>query len=359
MRVLLTGSSGYVGAVARGRARSAGPRRGRSRHRPLRGLRPRLRVTPRAGPAAGRARRRRGAPGRVRRGRPSRRAVERPDRRARRGPDVRDQPRGDRSARRARPCPRCRAVRVRLVLQHVRGRRIGRCPSTRARRSLRSPRTPSPRCAASGRSAALATRRLLAGVAAVRDRLRRLAAAAARHRAQQPRRVGADDGRGAPAERRHGLAPADPRRGHGPRDRRGARGPARAHPRRGLQRGRLRTRTTSSATSRSSSPTRSETSRSSSPRARARTPAATGSTSRRSPRRCQGFQPGWDAPRGARQLVDAYRAAGMDEAMFSGDRFIRLSRLKTLIERGPARRRAAVADAGRGPFVPERTAWST
>ncbi len=47
-----------------------------------------------------------------------------------------------------------------------------------------------------------------------------------------------------------------------------------------------------------------------------------------------GFRPDWDAVRGVRQLVDAYRAVGMDEAMFSGDRFVRLSRLKTLIGSG-------------------------
>ena len=47
-----------------------------------------------------------------------------------------------------------------------------------------------------------------------------------------------------------------------------------------------------------------------------------------------GFRPAWDARRGAQQLVDAYLAAGMDEATFSGDRFVRLARLKTLIEGG-------------------------
>jgi nucleoside-diphosphate-sugar epimerase len=47
-----------------------------------------------------------------------------------------------------------------------------------------------------------------------------------------------------------------------------------------------------------------------------------------------GFRPAWDAARGARQLVDAYRSVGMDAAMFSGDRFVRLSRLKTLMEAG-------------------------
>ena len=47
-----------------------------------------------------------------------------------------------------------------------------------------------------------------------------------------------------------------------------------------------------------------------------------------------GFRPVWDAPAGARQLVEAYGAAGMDAAMFSSDRFVRLSRLKTLIDGG-------------------------
>ena len=47
-----------------------------------------------------------------------------------------------------------------------------------------------------------------------------------------------------------------------------------------------------------------------------------------------GFSPTWDALRGARQLVDAYRSVRMDEEMFAGDRFVRLSRLKTLIESG-------------------------
>ena len=46
------------------------------------------------------------------------------------------------------------------------------------------------------------------------------------------------------------------------------------------------------------------------------------------------FRPTWNAERGARQLVDAYRADAMDEATFSGDRFVRLSRLKTLLDEG-------------------------
>jgi nucleoside-diphosphate-sugar epimerase len=46
------------------------------------------------------------------------------------------------------------------------------------------------------------------------------------------------------------------------------------------------------------------------------------------------FTPVWDAPSGARQLVSAYTDAGMDAELFSGDRFTRLSRLKTLIDSG-------------------------
>ena len=46
------------------------------------------------------------------------------------------------------------------------------------------------------------------------------------------------------------------------------------------------------------------------------------------------FKPAWDPVRGARQLVEAYRDAGMDWAMFASDRFVRLSRLKTLIDEG-------------------------
>jgi hypothetical protein len=59
------------------------------------------------------------------------------------------------------------------------------------------------------------------------------------------------------------------------------------------------------------------------------------------------FRPTWDAQRGARELVDAYRAFGMDADMFLGDRFVRLSRIKSLLEEGrldsDLRWRAAVA----------------
>ena len=65
------------------------------------------------------------------------------------------------------------------------------------------------------------------------------------------------------------------------------------------------------------------------------------------------FQPVWDAAEGARQLVDAYRAAGMDEATFSGDRFMRLSRLKTLIARGCSTTSCA-GERLSGPFGPDQ-----
>jgi nucleoside-diphosphate-sugar epimerase len=47
-----------------------------------------------------------------------------------------------------------------------------------------------------------------------------------------------------------------------------------------------------------------------------------------------GFQCKWDARSGAEALASAYRAAGMDEALFTGDRFIRLARLRTLLAGG-------------------------
>lgn len=42
----------------------------------------------------------------------------------------------------------------------------------------------------------------------------------------------------------------------------------------------------------------------------------------------------WDARLGAQSLAAAYGAAGMDEAMFTGDRFTRLARLRTLLADG-------------------------
>jgi nucleoside-diphosphate-sugar epimerase len=46
------------------------------------------------------------------------------------------------------------------------------------------------------------------------------------------------------------------------------------------------------------------------------------------------FQCNWDARSGAEALAAAYRAAGMDDALFTSDRFIRLSRLRTLLAGG-------------------------
>jgi nucleoside-diphosphate-sugar epimerase len=42
----------------------------------------------------------------------------------------------------------------------------------------------------------------------------------------------------------------------------------------------------------------------------------------------------WDARTGAKQLVDAYRLAGMDDELFRSDRFTRLSRLRSLLAEG-------------------------
>ena len=42
----------------------------------------------------------------------------------------------------------------------------------------------------------------------------------------------------------------------------------------------------------------------------------------------------WNAELGARELVHAYREVGMTQADFDGDRYIRLRRLRTLLEDG-------------------------
>jgi hypothetical protein len=39
----------------------------------------------------------------------------------------------------------------------------------------------------------------------------------------------------------------------------------------------------------------------------------------------------WDARRGARELAEAYAAAGLDRATFEGPRFKRLARIRQLI----------------------------
>jgi len=46
------------------------------------------------------------------------------------------------------------------------------------------------------------------------------------------------------------------------------------------------------------------------------------------------FRCEWDAQKGAESLAAAYRAASMDEAMFSGDRFTRLARIHSLLADG-------------------------
>ncbi len=43
---------------------------------------------------------------------------------------------------------------------------------------------------------------------------------------------------------------------------------------------------------------------------------------------------GWDARRGARELVDAYRAEGMSADQFEGSRYVRLRRIRELLDRG-------------------------
>ncbi len=42
----------------------------------------------------------------------------------------------------------------------------------------------------------------------------------------------------------------------------------------------------------------------------------------------------WDARRGARELVDAYRTTGLSQEDFEGDRYVRLRRIRTLLDAG-------------------------
>jgi nucleoside-diphosphate-sugar epimerase len=44
------------------------------------------------------------------------------------------------------------------------------------------------------------------------------------------------------------------------------------------------------------------------------------------------YQPSWDARRGAQELVDAYRTVGLTFDAFQADRYVRLSRLKRLMD---------------------------
>ena len=46
------------------------------------------------------------------------------------------------------------------------------------------------------------------------------------------------------------------------------------------------------------------------------------------------FRCKWDPWKGAESLAEAYRAASMDEALFAGDRFTRLARLRSLLAEG-------------------------
>ena len=47
-----------------------------------------------------------------------------------------------------------------------------------------------------------------------------------------------------------------------------------------------------------------------------------------------GFATEWDARRGAAELVEAYRQAGLDEAAFDGPRFVRLRRIRECLDAG-------------------------
>ena len=134
MRVLVTGSHGYIGSVlapelvAAPATTSSGSTRATTRAATSE-------ATSRAcrRPCNGRPRRHRGGPRGVRRGRPPGGAVERPDRRPQRAVDVRHQPRRDARRRAGGEGGRRRAVRLRFVVLDV--RRVGRGRPARRERA--------------------------------------------------------------------------------------------------------------------------------------------------------------------------------------------------------------------------------
>ena len=235
MRVLVTGHHGYIGSVLAPYLAAAGTTSSGSTRSST--------VAATSGPT--RARRRVGSPtsgtstpaelARLRRDRPSRGTLERPARRSRPEPDRGHQRRRD-AAPRAGGARRRRApVRLRLVvldvrrIRHRRGaRRAGAAATADAVRRVEG----------SSRGGAVRARRagLRPGLDAQRDGVRRLAAPPARHRSQQPRRLGSHDRADPTAQRRDGLAAARPRARRREDRTRAARRSRGADPRRGVQR---------------------------------------------------------------------------------------------------------------------------
>jgi nucleoside-diphosphate-sugar epimerase len=64
---------------------------------------------------------------------------------------------------------------------------------------------------------------------------------------------------------------------------------------------------------------------------------------------------GWSAERGARELIEAYRGFGLTEQDFAGSRFVRLRRIRELLDSGEvdAELRSPHAETGSGP-TPQR-----
>ena len=187
-------------------------------------------------------------PARLRRGHPPRRALQRSAGRSQPRADLRHQPprlgaagRAGQGGGRPRvsPSPPPAATTARPATRRW----------TRNRSSIRSPPTANPRCGWSATSRQLADDSFSPHLPALRHGLRRLAAAALRHRAQQPGRLGLHLGQGDAQERRQPLAAHRPHRGHQPRLPRGARRAARARSTRRPSTSAATTRTTASATS--------------------------------------------------------------------------------------------------------------
>ena len=165
----------------------------------------------------------------LRRDRPPRGALERSSRGAERGADARHQLSRDRGARAQGEGGGRRALRVRLVLQHVRRRRRRRARD-RGSAAAAADGVRGVEGARRGSAGGVGRRGFRPGVHAQRDRLRRLASPALRRRAQQSRRLGLHDRARANPERRHPMAPARPRPRHRRRVTRDARSSRRPRP---------------------------------------------------------------------------------------------------------------------------------
>ena len=332
MKILVTGTEGYIGARLAPLLHRRRPRRRRARHRLL----PRRLSVPRSAGHAGRRRddlqgsARRDARATSPASTPS--SIWRSSRTIRSArTDPRSRSRSTTRARFASPRPRARrACGASSTRRRAASTAWGPASSsTRRRRPIRRPPTPSARCCVERDLLPHGRRRLLRRVPAQCHRLRTLAAHALRHRAQRPVRTGVDAARDRDDQRRQPVAADRAHRGHlrGHAVRR--RGAGRRGQRRGLQRRREPPRTTAFARSPRSSP-RPFRAAKSAPARRAGTTAATAFPFDKIESRLPGFRARWTALRGAEELRKLFERIELSPDTYEFRAFTRLKQLKYL-----------------------------